>query len=393
MNHLTDPDAWFREHGYDPDASPHPNNYGDVGQDGVAKGGDGPPPFPVEMFADVAPVLQSREIVEGLLTAQTGAVVYGASNAGKSFLTMDLALHVAAGIPWHGRRVERGGVLYLALEGGDGVRNRVAAWRQHDGMEGESVPFALVACPVNLLDPDADAPRLVVTVLHVAKLCGLGFVLVVVDTLARAFAAGNENASEDMGRLIGTMDAIRDATGAAVLFIHHSGKDEAKGARGHSSLRAAIDTEIEVKANDETGARTAAVVKQRDMQKSDPIAFRLRVVELGTNQHGKPVTSCVVEPDEPDTAGQSPVSRMSPGQRQAYDVLCDAMAEAGTLGAPSVPDGIPSVPENYWRDQFYSRAKPGASRDTKQKAFRRAADELTQRRIVATARGRVWIVR
>ena len=70
--------------------------------------------------------------------------------------------------------------------------------------------------------------------------------LVVIDTLARALAGGNENAPEDMGALIGNAKRIQEATGAAVLFVHHSGKDTSRGSRGHSSLKGAADLEIEV---------------------------------------------------------------------------------------------------------------------------------------------------
>ena len=39
---------------------------------------------------------------------------------------------------------------------------------------------------------------------------------------------------------------FRNATGAHLLIVHHTGKDETRGARGHTSLRAATDTEIEI---------------------------------------------------------------------------------------------------------------------------------------------------
>ncbi|MEH8791954.1 AAA family ATPase [Klebsiella quasipneumoniae subsp. similipneumoniae] len=41
----------------------------------------------------------------------------------------------------------------------------------------------------------------------------------------------DENNSQDMGRLIVGCDAIKNETSASVLLVHHSGKDETKGAR------------------------------------------------------------------------------------------------------------------------------------------------------------------
>src|SRR5581483_5323891 len=81
---------------------------------------------------------------------------------------------------------------------------------------------------------------------------------------------------------------------AAVLIVHHSGKDETRGARGHSSFKAALDTEIEVVAKD--NLHVATVTKQRDLPGGDKFAFRLKVVELGQDEDGDAVTTCVVEP-------------------------------------------------------------------------------------------------
>ena len=254
---------------------------------------DAEPALPLVWLDDIRPVLTARDFVQGLLVEGALTVVYGDSHAGKTFWTTDLALHVAAGKPWNGRRVDQGGVVYCVLEGGDGFRNRVSAWREANP-DARSLPFAAIPSSLNLLDPDADTPRLIDTIKAAARRMGCPVKLVVVDTLARALAGGNENAPEDMGALVINSDTIRRETGANVVFVHHSGKDAAKGARGHSSLRAAVDTEVEVVSNEATGIRTATVVKQRDIAKIPAIGFRLDTVVLGRNEHGEEVTTCMV---------------------------------------------------------------------------------------------------
>lgn len=251
--------------------------------------------LPLLWLDDITPALDAKDFVQGLLVEGSAAVVYGDSNGGKTFWCTDLALHVAAGKPWNGRRVDQGGVIYCALEGGNGFRNRVSAWRQGHAGDSAGLPFAAIPVSLNLLDPDADTPRLIETVKAAAAQMGRPVKLVVIDTLSRAMAGGNENAPDDMGALVSSMDAIRAATGACVLFVHHSGKDAAKGARGHSLLRAAVDTEIEVRADEATGARTAAVVKQRELAKGAVFGFRLDVVVLGQNRHSEDVTTCTVQ--------------------------------------------------------------------------------------------------
>jgi hypothetical protein len=89
------------------------------------------------------------------------AVIYGESNSGKTFFATDLALHVAAGRPWRGRAIEGGLVVYLALEGSLGIRNRITAWRDEMGLGDYDLPFIVVPVSVNLLNVDADAAAVI----------------------------------------------------------------------------------------------------------------------------------------------------------------------------------------------------------------------------------------
>jgi hypothetical protein len=350
-------------------------------------------PLPLEWFEDIKAQSDALDFVQGVLTEQGASVVYGESNCGKTFFATDLALCVAASRFWMGRRVEGGPVAYCVLEGGMGFRNRVHAWRAEHGMEDAQIPFVAIPASINLLNPEADTPRLIETLKRAEDRAGGKFRLIVVDTLSRAIAGGNENAPEDMGALVKNMDTIREHTGAHVLFIHHSGKDAAKGARGHSLLRAAVDTEIEVKADEEAGTREARVVKQRELPKGMTFPFALKVVEVGTNRHDEPVTSCIVE--QANSQGDAPSNgrRLSGDARQAFEVLCDTVASDGQTGYAGVPGDALSIPEDWWRERFYQRAKPGASQEAKKKAFRRAADALLGMRMVAMNRGRVWLVK
>jgi hypothetical protein len=346
-------------------------------------------------FADIKPVLDAKDFVQGVLVESSSAVVYGESNAGKTFWANDLALHVAAGMPWNGRRVDQGGVIYCVLEGSGGFANRVCAWRDAVQPAGP-VYFAARQSGLNLLDPNADMPRLLETIADAAASIPVPVKLIVIDTLARAFAGGNENASEDMGALVLNMTAIQRATGACVLFIHHSGKDAAKGARGHSSLRAALETEIEVVANEETGLRTATTVKQRELKKGDTFNFTLPKVVLGQNQYGEDVTTCVVAPasSEMVAAAEAEASNGLTGhQATAHRILMDLLAEPGRAmtGAPGTPPNAQSVPAAWWKERFEKRAMPGATPDTKSRTFRRVAGELVTKEAVCMDNNRVWL--
>jgi hypothetical protein len=256
--------------------------------------------FHFESFADVvaADITQTPALIDGLLDQGAMSVVYGDSNAGKTFVVMDMAFHVGAGLPYAGMDVAQGLVVYVAAEGGQGIKKRVKAL--HKAYPSVQPDFVLLASPVDLRNPKADT----------APLCeavrGLGrpVALMVIDTLSRAMAGGDENSSVDMGALVKHFDVIRKACAPAhLLIVHHTGKDKARGARGHSLLRAATDTEIEVAAPERGergekgsgGVSTITVTKQRDMDGEWTRAFSLREWVLGAKPNGKPITSCTVD--------------------------------------------------------------------------------------------------
>lgn len=154
--------------------------------------------LPFTPFAEIKPGLDANDFVEGLLASSSLVVVYGAPGSGKTFWVLDLCLHVAAGRLWRGRAVERGAVILLALEGGSGVRNRIAAARARMHLP-YTTPLVLVQCPVDRCRAEADVAKVVATVRLIAARLDVPVRMLVVDTLAGALAGGNENAPEDMG--------------------------------------------------------------------------------------------------------------------------------------------------------------------------------------------------
>ncbi len=231
------------------------------------------------------------EIVEGVLTAGDGSMLYGDTNSGKTFFVIDMAAALARGVDWMGRRTEPGLVIYLAAESPASVRSRLQAYQQHYRVK---VPnFAIVQNPIDLYDGEKDTNAVICLVAQVEALYGQKARLIVGDTLARLSAGANENAGQDMGLVVRRFDRIRAACEAHFMLIHHSGKNAAAGSRGWSGVRAAVDTEIEV--TDSPQGRCAEITKQRDLNtKGKRIGFRLEPVSMGQTKWGAPATSCVV---------------------------------------------------------------------------------------------------
>lgn len=239
-----------------------------------------------ETWDDVDPHVEVDEsLIDGWYDRGAMIVTYGESNAGKSNVVLSQSIAIASGQPWAGCNVHQGLVVYVAAEGGRSLKKRIKAYKKLAGVEG--IPFALVPCPIDLLRPTGDTKAVIELVHQAEKHFGQPCLMVVVDTASRALAGGNENAPDDMGALVMNCDRIRAATNAALHLIHHSGKNKAAGARGHSLLRAATDTEIEVTKED------IQSTKQRDMDTPKPMTFSYESVVIGANSRGRPVTSIV----------------------------------------------------------------------------------------------------
>lgn len=277
-----------------------------------------------------------RWLVRGVLPAEGLAAIFGASGSGKSFLALDLAAAVADGSPWFGCPATSVRAVYVGLEGEAGFSQRVSAWRSHHG---RTLPDALhfVMQPLDLRNA-GDVCALAEAVITAGAAGGL----LVVDTLNRAAVGADENSSADMGEVISALKKLQVALGGLVLVVHHAGKDQARGMRGHSSLHAALDAAVEVVRTDDR--REWIVRKSKDGRDGGAHPFRLRVVEIGTDDDGEPITSCVVESAE--DAGQAVRRVRVPqggNQRIAWDALGELLRASPAFGKAGAPATRPCV--------------------------------------------------
>lgn len=274
--------------------------------------------------------------VKNVLPKAGIAALIGPSASGKTFLALDLVASVAHGQPWFGTRVNMAPVAYVALEGEAGIANRIAAY---EAKSGRKLPdhFRVIVERFDLLSI-ADVPALAETL----KDGGIVDGITVIDTLNRAAGGADENSSADMGKLIAAITELQIRVGGLVLIVHHTGKDPARGARGHSSLFAALDACIEVTRENDRREWKQAKAKDGEDGKNHP--FRLEVVEIGTDEDGDPITSCVVKQDE--SAAETIRRAALPGggnQRLAYDAITTALKGSKHFGRASAPPGRPCL--------------------------------------------------
>jgi len=275
------------------------------------------PRFRLRAFDQITVGSERVYLVKGIIPRVGLVVAWGPPKCGKSFWTFDLAMHVALGREYCGRRVQQGAAVYLALEGGKGFEARIEAFRQRFLPENHSpVPFFLIADALNLVKDHSD-------LIGCIRLQAQGYIpaVVVIDTLNRSLA-GSESDDKDMTAYIRAADAIRDAFGCVVIIVHHCGVDGTRP-RGHTSLAGAVDAQLAVK-RDTAGNIIVTVERMKDGAEGDSLVSKLEQVIVGQDVDGDDITSCVLVPveEDPDRAPIGP--RLTRNQQTMFTILYDA---------------------------------------------------------------------
>jgi hypothetical protein len=347
--------------------------------------GAGDDPIPYVLFADARPVLTNLWLVKGVLPRRGVAVVYGPSGEGKTFVALDLLLHVARGVDWRGRRTARAAVLYLAPDGGSVVPNRLEAYRRHHGVA--AADLAIVSSPVDLLGKVAagDLAKVEALIARIEQDHGIRIAVITVDTVSRAMPGGDENQAADMSRFIDNLGHLSAGGERLILGIHHTPKSDGTILRGHSSLHGAADCELNVV------DQTIRVAKQRDGQDGLQFGFRLEVIEIGRDEDGDPVTSCVAVASD---VAPGPAKRIPGAASIALRLLHNAIADAGEAppACTHIPPNIHAVRMELWRRYCDSgQVSDGDTPDAKRKAFKRAALRLQQIGVIGVWSDWVWL--
>ncbi len=323
-----------------------------------------------------------RWLVQGLFTAEGLGLLFGESGAGKSFLAVHLALCVAYGLPFFGRKVRQGGVAFFAAEGGAGVGKRFYAAEKalqpeieaENRKRAEAGEAALGRAKIMIvreapnLSRTGEPERMVATLAQAkAEMAAAGetLSLAILDTWHAAMGGGEENAAEDVGEALKT---LRPAScDMQVLVVHHPGKIADRGPRGSNALPAAADTVVELGVpgceglKSKAGAdRKATLTKLREGETGATFAYQLPAMILGEDEDGEPWTTCYVQPVD---APAAPVVPFSGGDRK-FAAAFDASQEDGR------------TPHHRLREAFIEGET--TERATAAKAFTRALDRAVE---------------
>jgi hypothetical protein len=350
-------------------------------------------------------------LVKGVITRGERTMMVGASQSGKSFLAIDLAMAIVRGVPWFGAKVRRGGVVYQAGEGGRGIKKRLRAYRIEHGLESQvELPFVLLPAPVDLYAGDDATTALIAEAKHWASTFDSPLELVVIDTLSTATPGADENSSKDVGPVLARCERIAQECACAVMLVHHMNSGGQKP-RGHTSILANLDSVLKVEKLDEMDVDRRAIreielAKQKDGESGRKWRFVLPAVEIGKDSDGEAVTSCVVR--EPNTDGEpgetakatDAGTRLTPQCEVFLRAIYRALSDHGEDAPPALglPAGTRVVKWKRLGEVFAGMAFDGADeadpkkrQDKLSQAMKRHGERLMQLNIIMRQNPFVWL--
>lgn len=339
-------------------------------------------------------------LIHGILPTKAFAALYGPPGSFKSFIALDMAEAIATGRPWMGNEVEQqGAVLYICGEGFGGMGARIKACQIHHSTP-KGAPIYVIRHQLNLRSSTEDFNALMLAVVQLVETTGIEFQLLVIDTLARAFGGGNENDSDAMGSFITSMGKIQEFLSCALMVLHHSGKDLAKGLRGHSSLLGAVDTQLEILRFDEQSKGVISLTKQKDGQDNIRIGFEMVEVEISGSSLGfDPVVSLAVQAsDDAVNQASSKASRGNQdnkgnGKNQRLEMLC-LETVVKSKGIIKFVDGKQRMAAHLeeWRQELWSKMGcTDEDKNTFKTAWSRAKTRLQDAGLIGIRDKFVWM--
>lgn len=219
-------------------------------------------------------------LIDDLIIEQSLGFIYGPPGSLKTFIALDIALHLAcARTEWWGRSVQRhGSVVYVCSEGYVSMKYRIAAWERHRQTDVDDAPFCLIRQSINFMNAE-DVVKLLETVQAVADETKGPIAAVFVDTISRVLPGAEENLQKDMTLFVAACDALAQRFRTTVIGVHHT--NAAGGFRGSTVMPGAGAFLIETRR--EPGAMTGSIYakKIKDAEDGWENFFKVTKVDLG----------------------------------------------------------------------------------------------------------------
>lgn len=294
----------------------------------ITTGKQGKKVFRTLSMSEIKKLPRAQWQVPGIYQKVSVSLTYGDANTGKTFVDLDLALHIAYGMYWQGRKIESSRVLYIYGEGNEGLANRVEAWQKyHNKPDTDNIQF--ICFPVQLM---SELEILCATIEDMEEIP----TLIVIDTFSVCAEGVSENDNVEVAKFIACASHIKRTYKTHIHIIHHAGKNG--DYRGAAAFRGNVDTMILLSREDQDAPIIMNCRKQKDAPYFDDIRLQLEQVDLGLDQEtGIPITSCVVvasnlstqAEDKAETERQKMLGILSQSERMNVNKWKEACSKVG----------------------------------------------------------------
>lgn len=305
----------------------------------ITTGKNGTKVFRTLSMSEVKKMPRAKWQIPGIYQAVSVSLTYGDANTGKTFVDLDIALHLAYGLSWQGRKVEQTRVLYIYGEGNEGLANRIEAWQQwHDLPDTDYIQF--ICFPVQII---SELDILCATLEEQGTVPGL----VTIDTFSVCAEGVPENDNVEIAKFIACASHIKRTYKTHVHIIHHAGKNG--DYRGAAAFRGNVDTMTLLSREAPDAPVIMTCKKQKDAPYYTDIRLQLETVNLGFDQESlETITSCVV------TACTSPSMSEEKANKEQV-VMLESLTDSGRLSTDVWKQAC--LAKGISRNAFYDRKK------------------------------------
>ena len=232
---------------------------------------------------------KAQAFVEGFLFPGQFSILYGPSGVGKSALAVDMMVRASLGLTWASKQTKPVDVLWLPTENPAELQYRLdACLGDHSSLSKGNQKHWFTEAQFHLANEQTTS-RMELIAEHLKQNERDRQQVIVIDTLSQSLPGLDENAASVMTHVVFNIRYLLSMLpDSHVMLVHHSGKHKERGARGHSSLTAAADTEIAMFGS------TIHVTNQRSGPKDTKVKFKLREIEYA-DEYGEVHSSVGVD--------------------------------------------------------------------------------------------------
>lgn len=319
-------------------------------------------------FKSISEIINSKSTTQWLIKkyiAKNRLIAITAQPAaGKTLLSLDMAMCIAKGIPWNGNKTTKGNVFYILGEGQTGFVNRIKAWEIKNNLKVVDSPFYIsnISMPLNTVEGATQ-------VINSINATGVVPDIIIVDTFAASFS-GDENSVQAISDFVRNCNYIKDYFNqCAVVLIHHTGNSDKSRMRGSSALNAALDSSFLLTV-EENKTRTFKCIKSKDDPENEDIYFEIQSVDLDDyDEDGEIISSVVLKQTD-----ARPTSKSNPERDIALECLKTVLVNN-------------SADYKLWRDVFFKIIGSTKNANATRAAFSRHKEYFISNNIISENNG------